>query len=94
LKLPKGNTVAVNLRTDDIMAKHLKTQEGNTVAVNLRTDNIMAKRLKRAKGQLVAVNLRTLICDAADTVEVFLGCIVKQNCKILDMRLSMLKPTR
>jgi hypothetical protein len=32
-----------------------------------------------------------LICDASDTVEIFLGCIVKQNCKILDMPLLMLK---
>ena len=43
MKIPKVNSVAVNLRTENIMAKSLKIAKGQSVAVNLRTDNIKPK---------------------------------------------------
>ena len=43
LKRAKGQSVAVNLRTSNIMAKRLKIAKGQSVAVNLRTDNTRPK---------------------------------------------------
>ena len=62
VKIPKGNSVDVNLRTDHTMAKQFEdskgaissckskdTIQGQTFDVNLRIDNIMAKRLMITK---------------------------------------------
>jgi hypothetical protein len=57
VKIPKGNSVGVNLRTDHTMAKRLKIAKEQSVAVNLRTQ-YKIKRLYIPKGNSVDVNLR------------------------------------